>query len=237
MEPILSYTVSMDKDVTTVPADRVRAGRALAKAVEAALEKKIVLGYADIGDRMGFHRTMIPQHKNGTRPMARRVVLEYATVLKCDPVLIADDEVRMELAKDLQRFENDSNSYVVVKEHTDSNHTPIKIPREFLELDGVDPEHLATVRLANDENQHGTKTSNIIIIRTDDENPIKSGEMHVLNSGTELFVAKIAEERGGYIITPENANGRIEPSFRTRTELADEGISIAGVVYWRLSKN
>lgn len=236
MGQIFSYTVLMAKRETAIPVDRVRAGQALAKAIDSALGRKIVLSYDDIGQRMGFHRTMIPQHKNGTRPMSRKVVLEYATVLKCDPVAIADDGVKMELDKDLQRFENDSKSYVVVKEYTESHLTPIKVPRDFIESEGIEPSHLLTVRLVNGSNSSAATNSSVIIVYANKQRPIKSGEMHVLTDGPSSFTAKISEVRGGYIITPEEFDGKTEPTFRTNDEMQAGSLTVVGVVLWRFGK-
>lgn len=236
MDDFFGYITFMDKDVATPTPDRIRAGKALAEAIDKALEKKLVSNYVEIGDAMGFNRTNIAHHKKGTRPMSRDVVLRYAEVLQCEPDQIADDNVRMELARDLQRYENDLASYAVIKEYSPSDRTPIKLPRDLLEMEGIPPSELSTMRLQADGNGKGNAPDHVVIVWSNSRKPVNSGKMHVMVKNGAGFIAKIVEDGNGYIITPENKLGEHQPTFRTREEMIRDGVVVAGQVYWRLSK-
>lgn len=229
MDEIFRYTLCMNTDIHDVPIDRLRAGRALSDAIDIAMRKGLVRNYFEIAAHMGFNRTNIAHHKKGSRPMSRRVVLEYATVLQCDPVAIADDGVRMELAEDLKRFESDAEAYAIIKEFgANSNRTPIKIPKDLLPADDADAGQLVTIRL---HDEHDTTSNSFVIAREHTAMPVISGLAHVLVQNRCAYIAKIVEDRGGYIITPENG----KPStFHTPEELERAGVTIVGAVQWRL---
>jgi hypothetical protein len=223
----MEYTEWMAKNDTPKTPDRVRAGKALTRAIDSAIDRGLVSTYSDIASAMGFDRTMIPQHKSGNKPMNREVVLNYAHILQCDPDTIADDRVRMELSRDLERYNSDQAQYAVIREWGPTHKTPIKLPRDLLAADSVDPENLLTVRL----HSNGILYSDVALVLAYPDVPIKSGAMHIISLHDELILASIVESNDGYIVTPE----RQQPQFISRNGLSGGSVVVIGQLYRRIS--
>lgn len=227
------YTDWMKKTIKNPPADRIRAGAALSVAIDAAIDKGIITNYLDIAEALGFDRTNIPQHKAGTRPMNREVVLAYSEVLQCEPESIADDKVRMELARDLQRYKNDNLAYAVIREHEFTGNTPIKFPRDLLTLANVDPSQLVTVRINRSADSND---SDVVIVRADPDTPIISGVSHVLSDKGAPYVAGVVASGDGYIVTPEGTDKPV-PKFYSKTDVVSARVIVIGQVFWRISRD
>lgn len=236
MRDIIGYISVMNRNDVRIRPDRLRAGEGLSKAIDKALANGILSNYVEIGVAMGFNRTNIAHHKKGGRPMSREVVLRYAEVLQCSPEEIADDDVRMELTKDLERYESDTASYVVIDNYDESDRTPLKLPRDLISVENVHDSELSCICIHDEKNGRSNSPDQIAVIWSNGKKPVNSGKMHVVIIAGKPIIAKIDDDRKGYIITPDARTSLIQPMFRTSQELMKDGVVIAGQVLWLMSR-
>ena len=220
------YNDWMDKSDVKIPTDRLRAGEALSRAIKRAKKAGRISGDEDVAAFVGFGRTNISHHRKGLRKVAREIVLKYAEILDCDPIEIADDEVRMQLQQDLARYQSDAEDYVKIAEYRPTDHAPIKFLREDLRGSGTDPADLVTIRL---DSADGQRHGDVAVCARLPENTVKSGELHGIDKRGVLSLMVLQSEGDGVILSPENpASGM--PSYKTYSQMNREGITIVGVV-------
>jgi len=221
---------------------RERAAKAFKQAYKKAKADGYVIDQADAAEKFGLHRTYVAQMGTGARPISLENALKAGEIFRCNPLDIADDEVRVLLSELVNTNHSSSTdgitlprllvraveSSTIALEQPSEDDSPVQFLSQWAIDASIDPAELIDVITPHEF--PGINPNDHLIVHRQLDADLVNDCIYVFSLVGKNIIRRVFVE--GTTITLIDGNNT--PQITSKSKLQLDDCLTVGRVRWRL---